>query len=193
MIALTWVEELWLDLAFFAFGESTAALAADWDGSVIDEAWSRPTSPVLGPPRRCPPPVKGMNGDVDVAEKEEVDGVFSPDGPAFSPSSFPPTTERELRSTSHGDGETSSCWSGSVLVAEIQGGNCFSNWSWELGFWIGTSAVDAGIDRRASDWKGGLHLVSLAGGAAAVLMTSFLSSFFWALLLSKNLKIDKLL
>lgn len=188
MIVLTWVEELWLDLAFFAFGESTAALGADWDGSVKDEAGDPPTSPVLGPPRHCPPPEKGMNVDVHVAEKEEVEGVFSPDGSAFSPSSFPLTTERELCLTSRWDIETSSCWSGrgSVLAAEIQGGNCFSNWSWEHGLWTGTSAVDAGIDRRASGWDG----VSLAGGVAAVLMTSLLSSVFWVLLLSKYLKID---
>lgn len=189
-MALTWVEELWLDLAFFAFGESTAALGGDWYGSVKAEAGDRSTSPVLGPPRRCPPPEKGMNVDAHVAEKEEVDGVFSPDGPALSPSSFPLTTERDLCSTSHWDVETSSCWSESAPVAEIQGGNCFSNWSWGLGFSTGTWAVDAGNDRRASGWDGGLHVVSLAGGVVVVLMTSFLSSVFWALLFSKNLEID---
>lgn len=108
-----------------AFGESTAALGADGDGSDTGEAGDPPTSPVLGPPRRCPPPEKGIK--VAVAERDGWDEVSSPDRPASSPSSFPLTAETELCSTSHGGAETSSCGSASVFVAVKQGDNCFSN------------------------------------------------------------------
>lgn len=190
--ALT-LPEPWLDLAFLAFGESTAAFRAEWDDNVKDEAGVRPTSPAPGPPRRWPPPEKGMKADAQVAEKEGVDGAFSPDGPASSPSSLPLTTGGGLCSTWLWDAEASSCWSGSVLVAKSPGGTWVSNGPRELGFWSGTSGVDAGTDGRASSWGGGLHVISLAGGVvgvAAGLVTSVLSSSFWVLLLIKYLKID---
>lgn len=183
MMALTLAEEPWLDLAFLAFGESTAAVGADWDNNGKDEVCD------LGPPRRWPPPEKGMKVDAHGAETEAV--VFSPDGPAFSPSSFPVTTETQLCSASPPDVEPSSRWSGSVLVTDTHGGAWASNGPWELWFWSGPSAVDAGTDGGASGWEGGL-----AGGVvgmAAVLMTSFSSSSFWTLLFSKNLKRVKLL
>lgn len=61
--------EPWLDLAFLALGDSTEAARPDRDE---DEDSERPAAP--GPPRRWPPPEKGMNGaDGAVVEEQEDD------------------------------------------------------------------------------------------------------------------------
>lgn len=111
LMGLTLVRELWLDFAFLAFGDSTAAVRAGRDEEDEDEDRERPAALPRGPPRRCPPPEKGMKG-AEGAATGGVDGSeFSPDGPAFSPSSsgFPLPTGGIFGRTASCEFGTSSC------------------------------------------------------------------------------------
>ena len=191
--SLTLVFEPWLDLAFLALGDSTAI--ADKDGD-------RPTAPPAGPPRRWPPPEKGMNGAKGAEDEEEDGWELSPDGPASSPS-----CSETLLSTGGTFGRTASwgfrtsfcftgtsCLTGSELATEAGvGTGRFSIGLSGLEFWTCSSVVDvAGCDEAGSGCDDVLWVVSLATGVvgkAAVSMASLSSSSPGDLsFLSKNLK-----
>lgn len=196
VIWLTLALEPWLDLAFLALGDSTGAVRADRDEDDEDEDSERPATPP-GPPRRWPPPEKGMKGTEGAAEEEEDGSELSPDGPAFSPSSsgIPLSTRGNFGRTASWEFETFSCWTGSELVDGAGGGATWvSVGLWGLESLIGTSVVDAsGCDGAGSGWDDGLGMVSLTTtgviGIAAVSVASPPCCSPCALLfLSKNLK-----
>lgn len=190
--------EPWLDFAFLALGDSTAAVRADRDEDDEDEDTERPAAPPQGPPRRWPPPEKGMKGAEGAEEEDEDDGwEFSPDGPASSPSpsGTPLSTGGIFGRTASWEFGTSSCWTGSVLLvaeagAEVglaSGGIC------GLEFLIGTSVVDiSGCDGAGAGWGDGVGVVSLATGVVGIAVVSVAfppsSSPCALFFLSKNLQ-----
>lgn len=192
---LTLVLEPWLDFAFLALGDSTAAVRADRDEDDEDEDSVRPPALPQGPPRRWPPPEKGMKG---AEGAEEEDGwEFSPDGPASSPSSgFPLSTgDGTFGRTASWEFGTSSCWTGSVLLGAEAGAG--AGWAsigiWGVEFLIGTCVVDvSGCDGAGSGWGDGLGVVSLATGVVGIAAVSVASppssSPCGLFFLSKNLK-----
>lgn len=110
---LTLVLELKLDLAFLALGDSTVAVRADRDED-DDEKSGRPSPAPPGPPRRCPPPEKGMKEATEAEVEEEEGRQLRPDGPASSLSSLGVCRPAGGMYWVLG---TSSCLTGSELVA----------------------------------------------------------------------------